>query len=89
MRELQLWDAAAAVKDTFDEIEALAPQCHFADCRHRDEPRCAVKAAVADGRIGQERSSRYAALMLTICSLIDPLGAATSTTSPFLWPSTA
>jgi ribosome biogenesis GTPase len=59
MRELQLWDAADAVKETFEEIEALAPECHFADCRHRDEPRCAVKAAVAEGKIAAERLESY------------------------------
>ena len=59
MRELQLWDASESVGQTFDEIEALAPECHFADCRHRGEPRCAVKAAVADGRISPERLESY------------------------------
>lgn len=59
MRELQLWDAGASVRETFDEIEALAPQCHFADCRHRDEPRCAVKAAVAAGTVAADRLDSY------------------------------
>jgi ribosome biogenesis GTPase / thiamine phosphate phosphatase len=30
----------------FVEVEALAPQCRFADCRHMREPDCAVRAAV-------------------------------------------
>jgi ribosome biogenesis GTPase / thiamine phosphate phosphatase len=59
MRELQLWDASESVRETFDEIETLAPECYFADCRHRDEPRCAVKAAVAEGRILAERLESY------------------------------
>jgi ribosome biogenesis GTPase len=59
MRELQLWDAAESVRETFDEIEALAPGCHFTDCRHRDEPRCAVKAAVDEGRVAAERLASY------------------------------
>ena len=59
MRELQLWDAGDAVRDTFDEIEALAPECHFGDCRHRDEPRCAVKAAVAEGKVSAGRLESY------------------------------
>ena len=59
MRELQLWDAADSVGETFEEIEALAGSCHFTDCRHRDEPRCAVKAAVADGTILPERLESY------------------------------
>ena len=59
MRELQLWDVGEAVKETFDDIEALAGECHFTDCRHREEPRCAVKAAVADGRIPASRLESY------------------------------
>ncbi|HXD15928.1 MAG TPA: ribosome small subunit-dependent GTPase A [Vicinamibacterales bacterium] len=59
MRELQLWDASESVRETFDEIEALAPACHFTDCRHRDEPRCAVKAAVAEGKIAAGRLENY------------------------------
>jgi ribosome biogenesis GTPase len=59
MRELQLWDVREAVKETFDDIEALAAQCRFTDCRHRDEPRCAVKAAVAAGRISAARLESY------------------------------
>jgi ribosome biogenesis GTPase len=59
MRELQLWDAADAVRETFEEIETTAARCHFADCRHREEPRCAVKAAVAEGTIPAERLESY------------------------------
>jgi ribosome biogenesis GTPase len=57
MRELQLWDAS--VRDTFDDVEALAAECHFTDCHHRDEPRCAVKAAVDEGRIPPDRLASY------------------------------
>ncbi len=59
MRELQLWDVAEAARDTFEDVEALARHCHFADCRHREEPRCAVKAAVADGTLSAERLASY------------------------------
>jgi len=59
MRELQLWDAGDAMRQTFDDIEALAAACHFGDCRHRDEPRCAVKAAVADARLPASRLESY------------------------------
>lgn len=59
MRELQLWDVGEAVRETFEDIEALAAHCHFTDCRHRDEPRCAVKAAVEDGRLDARRLESY------------------------------
>lgn len=59
MRELQLWDVNEAVRETFDDIEALASGCRFTDCRHRDEPRCAVKAAVEEGKLPGARLESY------------------------------
>lgn len=62
MRELQLWDAPATGREAFEDIEALAAGCHFTDCRHRDEPRCAVKQAMADGRLEPSRLASYVKL---------------------------
>ena len=62
MRELQLWDVGEAVKETFDDIEVLALECRFSDCRHRDEPRCAVKTAVEEGRLSASRLESYVKL---------------------------
>ncbi len=59
MRELQLWDVGSAVRETFDDVEQLAAGCHFTDCRHRDEPRCAVKAGVEAGSLTAERLASY------------------------------
>jgi ribosome biogenesis GTPase len=59
MRELQLWDVGESMRETFDDVAELAAGCHFSDCRHQDEPRCAVKAAVADGQLSQERFDSY------------------------------
>jgi len=59
MRELQLWDVGEAVRETFDDIEALASGCHFTDCQHRGEPRCAVKDAVAEGQVDAARLESY------------------------------
>lgn len=59
MRELQLWDVGDAVRETFEDIDQLAAGCQFTDCRHRDEPRCAVKAAVADGSLPASRLESY------------------------------
>ena len=59
MRELQLWDVGTAVRQTFDDIDALATSCHFGDCAHREEPRCAVKAAVEAGSLPPDRLESY------------------------------
>ena len=69
MRELQLWDVNEAVRETFDDIEALALSCHFTDCRHRDEPRCAVKAAVEEGRLAADRLDSYLKLQDELSAL--------------------
>jgi ribosome biogenesis GTPase len=58
MRELQLWVAETAA-ESFEDIEARAAGCHFTDCRHRDEPRCAVKRAVEEGTLSPERLASY------------------------------
>jgi ribosome biogenesis GTPase / thiamine phosphate phosphatase len=59
MRELQLWNVGEAVRETFDDIEALGAGCHFTDCQHRGERRCAVKDAVVDGRVDAARLGSY------------------------------
>lgn len=59
MRELQLWREGEAAPEAFDDIGTLAAACHFSDCRHRDEPRCAVKAAVEEGRLAADRLDGY------------------------------
>ena len=57
MRELQLWDGDESL--VFADIEALAAQCLFSDCRHHDEPRCAVREAITAGTIDGERYESY------------------------------
>ena len=59
MRELRLWDTDRALKGAFDAIEQLATGCHFRNCQHRTEPRCAVREAVADGRLSAGRLKHY------------------------------
>ncbi len=66
MRELGLWDAEAGLEAAFAdfraEIEALAVDCKFSDCAHNAEPGCAVRAALEDGRLDQERWASFAKL---------------------------
>ena len=59
VRELGLWLAEDAVAAGFPEIEALAGECRFRDCRHLDEPGCAILAAVANGDLDPVRLSSY------------------------------
>lgn len=59
MRELQLWGDEEILAGEFDEIEALAADCRFSDCRHRGEPGCAVAAALEEGRLDRGRWESY------------------------------
>ena len=55
MRELQLWDASEGIAHTFADIEELAQGCKFRDCSHKNEPDCAVRRAVDEGRLANYR----------------------------------
>jgi ribosome biogenesis GTPase len=59
MRTLHVSDAAGGIDELFAEITELAPDCKFRDCTHAHEPGCAVRAAVSDGRLEQERLDRW------------------------------
>jgi ribosome biogenesis GTPase len=59
MRELQLWDGDESLQLVFDDIEALAGRCYFADCRHQNEPRCAVRDALVAGTIDAGRYQSF------------------------------
>jgi ribosome biogenesis GTPase len=62
IRAVGLWADAEAVAATFDDIDELAAQCRFTDCRHDGEPGCAVTAAVAAGDLPAERLESWRAL---------------------------
>jgi ribosome biogenesis GTPase len=43
----------------FVELQSLAPDCRYADCRHLQEPQCAVRLAVDEGRMSARRYESY------------------------------
>jgi ribosome biogenesis GTPase len=43
----------------FLEFRPLLGECRFADCRHLQEPECAVREAVERGAIGVARYESY------------------------------
>ncbi|NYT17032.1 MAG: ribosome small subunit-dependent GTPase A [Methanomicrobiales archaeon] len=63
LREIQLGNAAAGIGETFPEITALAAGCRYRDCRHGEEPGCAVREAVERGALPEERLASYRRLM--------------------------
>ncbi len=59
MRELGVAVAEEELSEVYDEIEALASRCRFADCRHQTEPDCAIRAAVQAGELDSKRLRSY------------------------------
>ena len=58
-----------AAERGFIEIHALSVNCRFKDCRHMEEPGCAVRAAVERGQIAPRRYESYRRL----CRLYEKL----------------
>ncbi len=69
LRSLPLWDSASGVASTFADIEDLAAGCRFRDCRHEQEPGCAVRAAVASGALVGRRLDSYHKLHQELAAL--------------------
>jgi ribosome biogenesis GTPase len=59
MREIQLWDVDEGLADTFSDIETIARDCRFSNCRHGREPGCAVNAAIEEGILDRGRLENY------------------------------
>lgn len=55
MRELQPWDAAAGIDAAFGDVTRFTTRCKFRDCSHTVEPGCAVRAALVDGSLENDR----------------------------------
>lgn len=59
LRELQLSDCEAGVSSLFEEIEAVARNCRFSDCRHHGEAGCAVQTAAENHELDPRRLANY------------------------------
>ena len=59
VRGLGMWEAEEGIGAAFPDIEQLAAQCKFADCKHESEPGCAVLLAVERGAVSAQRLKSY------------------------------
>jgi len=57
IRELALDDSD--VDEVFEDITDLELECRFNDCTHGNEPGCALKQAIRDGRLDPKRFNSY------------------------------
>ena len=64
IRQFQLWDVAPEeVAGFFRDLRPYVNLCKFPDCTHTHESECAVKDAVADGRLDVRRYESYRHLL--------------------------
>jgi ribosome biogenesis GTPase / thiamine phosphate phosphatase len=62
--EVGMWGIdPRTLADCFPDFRPFLGDCRFADCRHRSEPGCRVREAVAGGGIGPDRHESYLALL--------------------------
>ena len=60
LKALALWDIEPEELDGyFIEMAPLVAECQYSDCTHYEEPNCAVRAAVEQGKIHPERYESY------------------------------
>lgn len=63
VRQFQLWDVIAEEVDAFfRDLRPYVSLCRFPDCTHTHEADCAIKDAVADGRLDERRYESYCRL---------------------------
>ncbi|MEI4831507.1 hypothetical protein WAX78_18940 [Bacillus sp. FJAT-53711] len=43
----------------FEDIADLSRRCKFSDCTHTNEPHCAVKKAISDGTLSEDKFNSY------------------------------
>lgn len=55
LRAVTLWTSGVGIERAFKDVFDLAENCRFRDCKHLDEPGCAVNEAIADGRLPRIR----------------------------------
>ena len=61
-----------AITGAFVDLRELVSHCRFRDCRHDREPDCAVRAAVAEGRVAPQRVALLQMLLRESAAARDP-----------------
>ncbi len=59
MREVQLTGDEEGLRSTFEDVESIARNCRFRDCRHNGEPDCAIATAIEEGLLDPSRFAQY------------------------------
>ncbi len=55
IREVHMWTDETTLRDRFSDLEELATQCQFHDCKHGTDKGCAIRAAMEAGTLDPAR----------------------------------
>jgi ribosome biogenesis GTPase / thiamine phosphate phosphatase len=67
IRSFGIWELdPSELQSYFPDIAHLAVNCKYPDCRHLQEPGCAVKKAIEEGTLSTLRFDSYAALLTSL-----------------------
>jgi ribosome biogenesis GTPase len=64
-----MWTDEATLRERFYDISKLAEQCKFHDCKHGTDAGCAVRAAMAAGKMNASRFEGFQKLEVEIEAL--------------------
>ncbi|MBP3337888.1 MAG: ribosome small subunit-dependent GTPase A [Lachnospiraceae bacterium] len=59
MRGLGMWDVSIGLDAAFEDVEKHMGKCRFSDCKHMNEPGCAINQAIDEGLLSLERWESY------------------------------
>ena len=62
MRTMTLWDNDEGVDKEFPEVEQFLGKCRFRSCTHQNEEGCAIREAIANGLLDENRWQTYVEL---------------------------
>jgi len=71
LRAVSLWASGEGIERAFQDVFDLAEHCRFRDCKHEDEPGCAVRAAIEDGTLDPRRLASMKRLVAEEAALED------------------
>ncbi len=69
VREVQMWTDERTLREKFLDVAEIAAECRFHDCRHGSDAGCAIRVAVAEGRLSRERLEGFLKLDEEIATL--------------------
>ena len=71
VRAMSLWLSGQGIERAFVDVFELMDQCRFRDCKHDQEPGCAVRLAIDEGRLDPDRFASLERLVAEEAALED------------------